>query len=195
MPRRIHLQPHLTVAELETRYRVAKEPHERSWWQMLWLLARGQTATQVAQSTGYSPYWIGQLARRYNEQGPAGMRNRQHTTSRRQPALLSEAQQEELRRALGGPPPEGRAGDLWTARAVAAWMRARLGRPVGVQRGWDYLQKLRYSPQVPRPAHVQADAAEQEAFKKSSARSSATSRRPSRTRRSSPGQSTSTASG
>jgi hypothetical protein len=65
--RRIHLVPHLEVDELERRYRAAKEPHERSWWQILWQLARGQTATQIAETTGYSPYWIGQIARRYNQ--------------------------------------------------------------------------------------------------------------------------------
>ncbi|HZI72782.1 MAG TPA: IS630 family transposase, partial [Gemmatimonadales bacterium] len=81
MTRRIHLQPHLSVAELERRYRAAKEPHERSWWrsgQILWLLGRGQLAKDIAESTGYSRYWIGQLVRRYNTQGPAGMHNRQH---------------------------------------------------------------------------------------------------------------------
>jgi Homeodomain-like domain-containing protein len=75
MSRRIRLAPHLEVDELERRYRAAKEPHERSWWQILWQLARGQTATQIAETTGYSRYWIGQIARRYNTQGPAGMVN------------------------------------------------------------------------------------------------------------------------
>ncbi|MGH2503376.1 MAG: hypothetical protein ACRDID_12790 [Ktedonobacterales bacterium] len=60
------MAPHLSIEELEGRYRRAQEPHERSWWQILWLLARGQTARQVAESTGSSAYWIGQLARRYN---------------------------------------------------------------------------------------------------------------------------------
>jgi len=64
MGRRLRLEAHLVVEELERRYRAAKEPHERSWWQMLWLLAKGQTATAVAESTGYSRYWIGQLVRR-----------------------------------------------------------------------------------------------------------------------------------
>ena len=64
MARRIRLEPHLAVDELERRYRAAKEPHERSWWQILWLLAKGVTAWQIAASTGYSPYWIGQLAKR-----------------------------------------------------------------------------------------------------------------------------------
>jgi winged helix-turn-helix protein len=50
-------------------------------------------------------------------------------------------------------------------------MSERLGRPVAVQRGWDYLQRLRHSPQVPRPRHIHADPAAQARFKKSSARS------------------------
>jgi len=73
----------LTVDNLERRYRAAKEPHEHSWWQILWLLAQGRTATELAGVTSYSAYWIGQLTKRYNERGPAGMHNRQHTTSRR----------------------------------------------------------------------------------------------------------------
>jgi hypothetical protein len=35
MGRHFHLQPQLTVDDLERRYRAAKEPHERSWWQIL----------------------------------------------------------------------------------------------------------------------------------------------------------------
>jgi transposase len=131
-------------------------------------------ARQVAESTGYSAYWIGQLARRYNRHGPDAMRNRQRFSSGgsyRRPQLLSAEQQDELRQALAGPPPGGVSGDLWTARAVAAWMSARLGRAVAPQRGWDYLQRLQYSPQVPRPRHTEADPEAQATFKKSSARS------------------------
>lgn len=178
--RQVRVAPYLSVDELESRYRRAQEPHERSWWQILWLLARGQTARQVAENTGYSAYWIGQLARRYNTQGPGAMRNRQRLAaggSYRRPMLLSAVQQDDLRQALTGPPPGGAdgeaggEGELWTARAVAEWMSVRLGRPIAVQRGWDYLQRLRHSPQVPRPAHTQADPQAQATFKKNSARS------------------------
>ena len=167
MGRQIHLQPHLTVSELEQRYRAAKEPHERSWWQILWLLAHGRTATELAGVTGYSAYWIGQVAKRYNVQGPAGMRNRQHTTSRRAAPMLSAALQEEPRQALAGPAPEE---DRWSGRTVAEWMSARLGRPVSRSRGWIYLKQLKPPPRhgVPRPHHALADAQEQDAFKKSS---------------------------
>jgi hypothetical protein len=64
MARRIHLAPHLTTDEVERRYRRAHDPVERSRWQMLWLLAQGHSATQIATVTGYSAFCIGQIARR-----------------------------------------------------------------------------------------------------------------------------------
>jgi transposase len=163
MGRHIHLQTHLPLDELERRYRTAQDPHEHVWWQVLWLLAQGRTATELAGVTGYSAYWIGQIAKRYNEQGPDGMRNRQRTRSRRTTPLLSPERQEELRQALAGPAPEE---DRWSGRTVAEWMTARLGRPVSRYRGWVYLQQLKPRHGVPRPHHALADAAQQEAFKK-----------------------------
>lgn len=50
-------------------------------------------------------------------------------------------------------------------------MAAKLGRAVSAQRGWDYLQRLKQSRQVPRPRHTLADPEHQAEFKKSSARS------------------------
>jgi transposase len=166
MGRHILLQPHLPLDELERRYRAANDPHEHVWWQVLWLLAQGRTATELAGITGYSAYWIGQIAKRYNEHGPAGMRNRQRTHSRRTTPLLSTEQQEELRQALAGPAPEE---DRWSGRTVAEWMSARLGRPVSRYRGWVYLARLKPKSRhgVPRPRHALADLAEQERFKKS----------------------------
>jgi transposase len=192
MPRRIHLRTDMSSEELERRYRSAKEPHERSWWQILWLLSRGQKAKDIAESTGYSAYWIGQIAKRYNAEGADGMRNRQYTESHRGQPLLSAELLAELAEAVRGPAPEG---DEWLARTVAAWMSQKLGRPVHVQLGWVYLVKLEGKRRKPRPRHVQADAAEQEAFKKRSARSSARSRAPSPTRRSNSGPPMNTASG
>lgn len=53
MARRMYLQPYLSVDELELRYRRAKEPNERIWWQILWLLAQGRTATELSSIIGY----------------------------------------------------------------------------------------------------------------------------------------------
>ena len=163
MSRPIHVAPHLAVEEFERRYRAAREPHERSWYQILWLLSKGQTAREIAQSTGYSPYWIGQLAKRYNVEGPAGMTNRQYTHSHRAAPLLSDEQLRELAEAVRGPAPEG---DAWLGRMVAVWMSAKLGRPISAQLGWAYLVRLDGKRRKPRPRHVLADPDQQAEFKK-----------------------------
>ena len=166
----------------------AKEPHERSRWQILWLLAKGQTAAAVAESTGYSRYWIGQLVRRYNEQGPEAMHNRQYTHSYRPALLLSADQLAELAAAVRGPAPDG---DDWLGRTVAAWMSQKLGRPISVYLGWAYLVRLDGKRRKPRPRHVLADPEQQAAFKKTSVRSSRPSPPPSPTPRLSSGPPTS----
>src|SRR5258706_13435923 len=97
MARHIHLQPHLSVDELERRYRAAKEPSERTWWQILWLLSQGHTAVAVSAVTGYSAYWIGQIAKRYNTEGPAGAPHPPHYTSTCTPPTLPPALHDETR--------------------------------------------------------------------------------------------------
>jgi hypothetical protein len=54
MPKRITITPHLPVEELERRYRQAKDPIERSHYQIIWLLAQGKPSEEVAAVTGYS---------------------------------------------------------------------------------------------------------------------------------------------
>jgi len=164
MGRHISLEPHLTVDALGRRYRAAQEPHERSWWQILWLLGKGQTAAEIDESTGYTRYWIGQVVRRYNVEGPEAMHNRRFTHSHRATPLLSAEQLAELAQAVRGPAPEG---EHWIGRTVAAWMSERLGRRVSVYLGWAYLVRLEGKRRTPRPRHVQADPVAQEAFKKS----------------------------
>jgi Winged helix-turn helix len=74
--------------------------------------------------------------------------------------ILSEEDEAALRAALAAPPADG---GLWSGPKVAAWMSARLGRKVWPQRGWDYLRKLGYRPQVPRPRHAKAASPEEQA--------------------------------
>jgi hypothetical protein len=94
MPRRIRLEPHLTDDELHDRYRRAGNAVERSHWHFLWLLASGMTATAVAGVTGYTAYWIGRIARRYNTDGPDGVRDRRHAMHAGRPALPTSRLQE-----------------------------------------------------------------------------------------------------
>lgn len=167
MPKYIALASYLPLEELHQRYRRALDPVERSRWQILWLLAQRQTARTVAATTGYSPYWVGQIAKRYNAEGPSAVRDARHRR-RIGPRLLSAEQLAALRQAVDGPAPEG---DRWTGRTVAEWMSVKLGRPVPYFRGWAYLVLLNGKRRTPRPRHVGSAAAAQEAFKKTADRS------------------------
>lgn len=186
------LAAHLSAADVERRYRSTKQAVERTWWQIVWLVSQGQTATAIARSTGDSRGWVCQVVKRYNELGPEGLHDRRQTHARRQPPALSEEQRAELLAVLEGPPPRGA---LWTGRLVAEWMSARLGRPIPRQLGWVYLVRLKGTWRKPRPRHVQADATQQAEFKKRSDRWSEPSPPPSRTRASSAGPSTNIVSG
>jgi transposase len=160
--RRLVIPPHLSVDELEQRYRRADDPVARSQWQIVWLLRSGMPTAEVARVTGYSVNWVREIARRYREDGPAGIGDRRHGNPGAAP-LLDAMQQATLRAALAGPAPHG---DLWTCRTVAAWMSAALGRPVSEQRGWEWMRRLGFTPQQPRPRATRADPEAQEAFKK-----------------------------
>jgi len=170
MPRRAALVDHLSVAELETRYRAARDPVERTHWHVIRLIAGGRTCAEVAAIVGYSRTWVRTVIRRYNADGAAGVVDRRHANPGGT-GLLTLPERAELRAALRGSPP---GGGLWTCRKVADWIGARLGRPVAEQRGWDYLRRLGFSPQRPRPREVRADPAAQAAFVKGGCKASST---------------------
>jgi hypothetical protein len=99
----------------------------------------------VASISGYSAYWIGHIARRYNQHGPHGLEDLRHQ-SRPSAPLLSASQQDELAATLAvGSAPEG---DRWSGRTVTDWISQRLGRRVGRQLGWHD------SPWVRVPEHI-----------------------------------------
>jgi transposase len=177
MARTLQLPPHLPVDELERRYRRARDPVARSHFQIVWLLAGGMPTAEVARATGYSVTWVREVAGRYRAGGADALGDRRHANPGAAP-LLSPEQQARLREALGGPAPDG---GLWTGGKVAAWMGGVLGRPVGEQRGWEWLRRLGFTPQRPRPRETRADPAAQAAFKKGgSPRPSTRSRAPTR---------------
>jgi hypothetical protein len=87
------------------------------------------TATAVAIVTGYSAYWIGQIARRYNADGPNGVRDQRHAACTGRPELPA-SHLAELGAVVASPHP---LGDRWCGRTVAQWLTERLGRRVGRQ--------------------------------------------------------------
>src|SRR3954451_1216482 len=200
------LAARLSPAELGQRYRAARSPVERSHLQIVWLLSRGRSEREVARVTGYGRRWVGEVARRYDEGGagaggpprrydeggPDGLGDRRRGNAGAGP-LLGAEDEAALRAALAEPPADG---GLWTGPKVATWMAARLGREVWPQRGWDYLKKLGYSAQRPRPRHAKAASPEEQAaYKKSWPPKWSSTARRSPGGRSRCGRSTSTGSG
>jgi hypothetical protein len=70
MPKRVTIEAHLSLEELENGYRQASEPVKRTHYQIIWLLAKGMTTQEVVAATGYSRSWIYELVWGYNRIGP-----------------------------------------------------------------------------------------------------------------------------
>ena len=157
---------HLSVEELEERFVGCEDATASRHFQVIWLLARGHTISQVSGTTAYGERWIEQLLARYNAEGPEALgdlrrRNGAPATILK-PDLLAK-----LRLRLDDPPPDG---GLWSSRKVAAWMAGELNlTSVAPQRGWEALKAIGWSIQKPRPKNPKSATPEEAAaFKKSS---------------------------
>lgn len=158
----------LEPERLEKLYRKASDPVLRTHLLMVWRMSLGDSVGEVAEMVGYSKKWTTEIVRRYEREGVEGLGDRRHSNpGAKERALLDEAGEEELREALMEPPPASLGGGMWSGPKVARWIAQRNGlEKVHIQRGFEYLRKVRYSPQLPRPENASADASEREAFKK-----------------------------
>jgi transposase len=162
MPKRISIIPHLSIDELEQRYRQATDGIERSHYQIIWLLAQGRLMEEVAAVTGYSRDWIYELVRSYNRIGVAALGDlRRHNPGGR--AKLNDVQQAQLLQAMREPAPDG---GLWNGRKVSDYLLESFGISVSRQQGWVYLKQMEFRLRVPRREHQEADLEAQEEWKK-----------------------------
>jgi transposase len=167
---------HLSVAELEERYRAARDVTEARHVQAIWLLAQGRTTLEVADVLAFTPRsgtsklvpGVEELAARYNAHGAAALGD-QRRRNGRTASVLTEAVLAALAERLRAPPEDG---GRWTGAKVALWMARHLGvERVHPQRGWEALKRVRWSIQAPRPRHPRSATPEQRAeFKGGSTR-------------------------
>lgn len=161
-----HVVDHLSLLELEDRYRSCTDACQARHYQTIWLLAQGHRIAEVSAITCFVERWIEELLARYNALGPRALGDlRRHNGARAsvlKPELLAM-----LRLRLREPPPDGGA---WTSGKVAGWMAQQLGlAKLAPQRGWEALQLIGWSIQSPRPKNPRSATPEEEAaFKKSS---------------------------
>jgi transposase len=157
---------HLSLDDLQERYVSCGDVTAARHFQVIWLLARGHTVSQVSATTAFGERWIEQLLARYNAEGPdalGDLRRRNGASA----TILKPELLDKLRQRLGEPPPDG---GLWSSRKVANWMAGELGlAAVAPQRGWEALKAIGFSIQTPRPKNPKSATPEEAAaFKKSS---------------------------
>src|ERR687893_2618146 len=114
---------HLPVAQLEARYRAARDATEARHYQAIRLLAQGRAFLEVAEVLAFVPRWVEQLAARYNAFGPEALGD-QRRRNGRAATLLTEAVLSALAERVRTPPDDG---GLWSGPKIAAWMAGQLG--------------------------------------------------------------------
>jgi transposase len=149
---------HVSVEDLEARYRAARDVTEARHAQAIWLLAQGRTVLEVAAVLTFAPRWVTKLAARYNACGPEALGDGRRRNGKAA-SLLTEEVLAALAERVKAPPEDG---GLWSGPKVALWMAAHLGlAKVHAQRGWEALQRIGWSIQAPRPRHPRTAAPEQ----------------------------------
>jgi transposase len=168
MPR-LQVLPHLPHDELAERFRRCRDGRQKARWQALWLLSRPAAplaAAQAAALVGLTADAVRKLVHRYNAAGPAAVAR--NAGGRGRAPRLSPAQQDQLKGELLGRAPDG---GLWTGPKVARRIAELTGRPMHKATGWEWLRKLGFTPQRPRPRNSQAATPEEQAaWKKKASR-------------------------
>jgi len=161
-----HVADHLSIEDLEQRYRACEDACSARHYQTIWLLAQGHTVPEVSALMSFAPRWIEELQARYNALGPQALGDLRRNNGTR-PSVLKPELLEKLKVRLKQPPPDG---GIWTSRKVADFMADQLGlETLAQQRGWEALQAIGWSIQSPRPKNPNSAILEEaKAFKKTS---------------------------
>lgn len=151
---RLPVVGHLSVEEIDRRYRSCSDAAQKTRWHVLWLVTRPDhpvSATAAAKLVGFTPAWGRAILKRYNAGGPDALADGRRNNGAE--PKLTPAQQAELFAALQVSPPDH---GLWSGPKVAAFVRDRWGVEVGKQTGWQWLKDLGFRLVVPRPRHPRA---------------------------------------
>ena len=165
MPKKAYLASHFSSDELQQKYIKCQDRVESRRWHLLWKVSLGWTIKNSALAVGINYDYAKEILRKYNQLAANGVTNlkkkRLNPTGGKKPLLTPQQLQKLAYQLKSRPADRG----IWTGPKVARWIEKETQRPkVWNQRGWDYLKKLRYSCQSPRPKHRKGDAQQQEQF-------------------------------
>lgn len=152
-----------TVKELRNHYQKCRDAIESRRTQVIWLLAKGKEHEEVKAITAYSDWSVRDTISRYNKKGLQGLKS-QYRANCVAPTILNEQEQLLLEKALEKSPIKG---GRWNGRKISAWIKENIDKEISLASCYNYLHKLKFSLQQPRPRHKLANLVEQEEFKKS----------------------------
>ncbi|MBD6615433.1 IS630 family transposase [Komarekiella sp. 'clone 1'] len=165
MPKKAYLANHFNSDELKQKYLKSQDAVESRRWHLLWKVSLNWSIKNSALAVGINYDYAKKILKKYNELGAEGvknLKNQHHRSERGKKSLLSDEQLEKLAKELESRPADG---GIWTGPKVARWIeKENKIEKVWNQRGWDYLKKLRYSCQSPRPKHKKGNPLEQAEF-------------------------------
>jgi transposase len=157
MPAPLTVTPHLTVEEVEKRYRAATDAVEARQWQVILLMSRGERTARTAAVTTLSRDWMREVIHRYHQDGPDGIGDRRHKNPGAKSPLTAEVLAE-LHGKLAQASPDG---GVWSGPKVAAWLSERLGQPVDPKKAWRWMREEGYVLRRPRPRHAKTSLEDQ----------------------------------
>ncbi len=132
----------------------------------IWWTACGNHAPEIAHLLQTTPRTVRRWIQEYNAGGPAALES--VNLGGRRWAYLSEAQERAVLASLRS---RARAGRLVTAEELRAKVETHVGHGVSDEYLYSLLRRHDWRKVQPRPRHVKAKPAAQEAFKKTSPRS------------------------
>lgn len=151
------IKSHLSHKEIDERYRKCKSTVEKPRWNLIRLMTKPNNAmlvVEAAKAVGFCQRWARHLVHRYNKEGASGLLDKRQDNKGHEPCL-TDKQAAKLRNALikETPPDKG----LWTGPKVVSWIENETGiRPSSKVTGWNYLQKLGFTLQQPRPKNIKS---------------------------------------
>jgi hypothetical protein len=156
MPRSAKLADYFNSQQLYQKYRKSPNRVESKRWHLLWKISLGWNIKQSAIMVGINYQYAVKIVKQYNQFGPeivlkkkVQLQPREHKGGKK--PLLDCRQVEKLSQALENRPSDG---GIWTGPKLARWIEQETGKEkVWNQRGWEYLKRLGYSCQRPRPKH------------------------------------------
>jgi transposase len=155
----------ISAEDLDALARRERDPRVRVRLLAIRLVKLGQAATAAARNVGLGESQTCEWVKRFNEAGPAGLRDEKRAPRR---SRLSPARIEEFKaRVRAGARPEDGVSVL-RGPDLHRILQQEFGAHVTLGGTYYILHKLGFSSLVPRPQHPQSDPAAQAAFKKSS---------------------------